>query len=256
MEYVLLAFYRSKNHIIWFRGCYDMAISRLDVISTWVRRLFTVTSQDKFLKLWKNMVNGRKWYLQGGIFFKATGCSLDQLQPCFWFLRMKQQLDHCCLEFHATGPKTDCNWWLVQSSCSPFCSFELDLESLERVGMRAHYYNYCLLASSAGRGQGWEWGHVIVKGRGCDMPSSGRGWQQEYIIVVTKKERVRATAHYHFHVVVRARARAKVMVRTSHCCCQKDEGRSVSSSGREWVQEWWQGHIVIVERKRARAHCH
>ena len=31
-----------------------MAISRLDVISRWVRRLFTVTSQDKFLKLWKD----------------------------------------------------------------------------------------------------------------------------------------------------------------------------------------------------------
>ena len=32
-----------------------MAISGLDVISRWVSwRLFTVTSQDKFLKLWKN----------------------------------------------------------------------------------------------------------------------------------------------------------------------------------------------------------
>ena len=31
-----------------------MAISGFDVISTWVRRLFTVTSQDKFLKLWKD----------------------------------------------------------------------------------------------------------------------------------------------------------------------------------------------------------
>ena len=51
---VLLAFYRSKNHVIQFKECQDMAISGLDVISRWDRRLFTVTSQDKFLKLWKN----------------------------------------------------------------------------------------------------------------------------------------------------------------------------------------------------------
>ena len=139
------------------------------------------------------MVNGRKWYLQGGIFFKATGCSLDWLQLVFFqFLIFENET--------ATGPKSD---WLVWSSFGIFL-------------------------------------HVIVI----------------TVRVVVVGEWIRATAHYHFHVVVRARTRAKVMVRTRHCCCQKDEGRDVSSSGREWVQEgWWQGHIVIVERKRARACC-
>ena len=43
---------------------------------------------------------------------------------------MKRQLDHCSLDFHATGPKSGCNLWLVRSSCSLFCGFQLDLESL------------------------------------------------------------------------------------------------------------------------------
>ena len=69
------------------------------------------------------MVNGRKWYLQGGIFLEATGCSLDRLQLvfCQFFIFQNEK---------ATGPKSGCNRWLVRSSCGLFCGFELDLESL------------------------------------------------------------------------------------------------------------------------------
>ena len=57
-----------------------------------------------------------------------TGC--NWFSAGFLFSRMKRQLDHCCLDFHATRPKSSCNQWLVWSSCCLFCSFELDLESL------------------------------------------------------------------------------------------------------------------------------
>ena len=52
-----------------------MAISGLDVISRWVRRLFTVTSQDKFLKLWKDCGKWKEMVPTRGYIFRS-----DRLQ--------------------------------------------------------------------------------------------------------------------------------------------------------------------------------
>ena len=90
---ILLAFYRSKNHVIQFRECRDMAIFGLDVISRWVRRLFTVTSQDKFLKLWKiygkwgEMVPTRGYILRSD--WLQFGPVATSFLPVFYFPEWK-----------------------------------------------------------------------------------------------------------------------------------------------------------------------
>ena len=84
-----------------------MAISGLYVISRWVRRLFTVTSQDKFLKLWKIYGKWEEMVPTRGYIFRSDRSQFGPVATSFLlvflFFRMKRQLDHCCLDFHATG---------------------------------------------------------------------------------------------------------------------------------------------------------
>ena len=66
-----------------------MAISGLDVISRWVRSLFTVTSQDKFLKSWKNYGEWEEMAPTRGYIFRSDrlqfGPVATSFLPVFYF---------------------------------------------------------------------------------------------------------------------------------------------------------------------------
>ena len=66
-----------------------MAISGLDIISRWVRRLFTVTSQDKFLKLWKIYGKWEEIVPTRGYIFRSNwlqfGLVATSFLPVFYF---------------------------------------------------------------------------------------------------------------------------------------------------------------------------
>ena len=66
-----------------------MAISGLDVISRWVRRLFTVTSQDKFLKLWKDYGKWEEMVPTRGYIFRSNQLQFGPVAtgflPVFYF---------------------------------------------------------------------------------------------------------------------------------------------------------------------------
>ena len=76
-----------------------MAISGLDVISRWVRRLFTVTSQDEFLKLWKNYDKWEEMVPTRGYIFRSDwlqfGLVATGFLPVFDF------------------PESKCNWTIA-----------------------------------------------------------------------------------------------------------------------------------------------
>ena len=48
----------------------------------------------------------------------AVWTSCNRFSAAFLFFRMKRQLDHCCLDFHATGPKSGCNQWLDSNNAT------------------------------------------------------------------------------------------------------------------------------------------
>ena len=96
---------------IQFRECWDITISGLHVISTWLKDYLLLISQNKFYKLWKNMGNGGKWYLLWHICSKASGYCLDQLGLVFdslWaFLNLKSP---DCLFLNPRQPDLFGNW--------------------------------------------------------------------------------------------------------------------------------------------------